>query len=117
LPNPLPRLLVRHVEITQDTPGQWGGNCVATSIYSTNWPIECIAEPFRDLMERQIVESSSIFRWHRRSDLSRRAAQACGPAVREVEHADADLKLAAAVLADLRKLTGRGLRAYTNHSE
>src|ERR1700722_19238446 len=44
LPNPLPRLLVRHVEITQDTPGQWGGNCVATSIYSTNWPIECIAE-------------------------------------------------------------------------
>ena len=26
-------------------------------------------------------------------------------------------ELAAAVLADLRKLTGRGLRAYTNHSE
>jgi hypothetical protein len=32
-------------------------------------------------------------------------------------NADADLKLAAAVLADLRKLTGRRLRAYTNKSE
>ena len=30
---------------------------------------------------------------------------------------DADLKLAAAVLADLRRLTGRRLRAYTNKSE
>ena len=31
--------------------------------------------------------------------------------------ADADLKLAVAVLADLRKLTGRRRRAYTNKSE
>jgi hypothetical protein len=96
LPNPLPRLLVRHVEITQDTPGQWGGNCVATSIYSTNWPIECIAE--------------AISRGERRKHAVLRFAKlSC--------NADADLKLAAAVLADLRKLTGRGLRAYTNHSE
>jgi hypothetical protein len=116
LPNPLPRLLVRHVEITQDTPGQWGGNCVATSIYSTNWPIECIAEPFRDLMERQIVVhlaggiAETISRGERRKHAVLRFAKlSC--------NADADLKLAAAVLADLRKLTGRGLRAYTNHSE
>jgi hypothetical protein len=69
-----------------------------------------------DLMERQIVIhlaggiAEAISRGERRKHAVLRFAKlSC--------NADADLKLAAAVLADLRKLTGRRLRAYTNKSE
>jgi hypothetical protein len=55
LPKPLPPFLVRYVEITEDTPGQWNGSCVGTNIYSVAWDIACIAPPFRDLMQRQIT--------------------------------------------------------------
>ena len=52
-------MLVRYVEITEDTLGQWGGCCVGPDIYSVRWPIACIAPRYRDLMERQITISLS----------------------------------------------------------
>ena len=32
-----------------------GGNCFGADIYSVRWPVKSIAEPFRDLMESQVV--------------------------------------------------------------
>jgi hypothetical protein len=105
LPYPPPSVRVRSVEITEDTPGQWGGNCVGTNIYSTRWPIECIAEPYRDLMEAQIVIhlaggiAEAVHRGERRrQEVLAFAASNCS--------IDGDLKQARAVLADLRRLTG-----------
>jgi hypothetical protein len=56
LPRSPPSVRVRSVEIAEDAPGRWIGNCVATNIFSTSWPSQIrITEPFRDLMERQII--------------------------------------------------------------
>jgi len=56
LPRPAPPLSVRYAEVVESTPGQLSGNCVATNIFSTGWPGQIrITEPFRDLMERQII--------------------------------------------------------------
>jgi hypothetical protein len=107
LPHPPPPLPVRYVEITEDTPGQWTGNCVAFNIYSTKWPIECLAEPYRDLMERQIVIhlaggiAEAISRGETRDPLS--FAQA---------HCDMedDLRRANKVLRDLYIVIGRNDR-------
>ena len=55
LPKPMPPLLVRSIQITEDAPGQWNGGCVATNIYSTRWPIDAIAPRYRPLMEAQGV--------------------------------------------------------------
>ena len=54
LPNPMPPLLVRSVEIAESTLGQWIGNCFGTNVYSAEWDISCIAPPFRPLMEAQV---------------------------------------------------------------
>ena len=105
LPKPPPPLLVRYVEITEDTPGQWGGCCVGPDIYSVRWPIACIAPRYRDLMERQITISLSggcaeaIARGERRkSEVLRFATNHCS--------VDDDLTKARIVLADLFRLTG-----------
>jgi hypothetical protein len=107
LPRPMPSVRVRSVEIREDAPGQWSGNCVATNVYSTGWPKQYrIAKPFRDLMERQIIihyaggVSESIYRGEsRRHAVLAFAKENCA--------ADVDLQRAAAVIADLNKLTGR----------
>jgi hypothetical protein len=106
LPHPPPPLLVRYVEITEHAPGQWTGSCVGPNIYSVRWPIDCIAEPYRDLMERQIVielaggVAEAIHRGERRESevLAFAEAHCC---------IDADLEQARAVLGDLFRLTGR----------
>ena len=55
LPNPMPPLLVRSVEIAESSSAEWVGNCVGTNIYSAEWDISCIAPRFRPLMEAQAV--------------------------------------------------------------
>jgi hypothetical protein len=82
------------------------GSCISPDIYSTRWPIGCIAEPYRDLMEWQVVVelaggiAEAIHRGERRKQAVLAFAESnC--------NTDVDLKRAAAVLADLRRLTGR----------
>ena len=110
LPNPMPPVLVRSVEIAECTPGQWVGNCVGTNIYSAEWDIACIAPRFRPLMEAQVVihlaggVAEAIFRGERR------AREALAFAVNHCSM-DTDLERAAAVLGDLRRLTGYRLDA------
>jgi hypothetical protein len=102
LPKPPPRLLARYVEVTEDTPGQWTGCCVGPDIYSARWPIACIAEPYRDLMERQVVIhlAGGVAEWLYRAEAlmtvaTRRAM-------------DADLGKALDLLdGDLFRVTGR----------
>jgi hypothetical protein len=55
LPRPMPRSLIGYVEIVEDAPGQWSGNCVSQDIYSPNWSIDRLTEPYRPLMEWQVV--------------------------------------------------------------
>jgi len=85
----------------ESTPGQWTGNCVGTNIYSTKW--KRVSEWFRDLMEAQVSIhlaggiAEAIHRGERRRhEVLRFATRHC--------NADADLRLAAAVQADLRRL-------------
>lgn len=86
----------------------------APDIYSTRWSIARLAEPYRDLMEWQIVIelAGGIAEAIRRGERRRRevmwfAAINCNIAV--------DLEQATAVLADLRELTGRryGTQRFT----
>jgi hypothetical protein len=53
LPAPRPPMPVRYVEITENSPGEWTGNCQSRDIYSTKWGIDCVAEPYRPLMKRR----------------------------------------------------------------
>jgi hypothetical protein len=109
LPNPMPQWLVRYVEITEDTRANGAAVAVSPDIYSVRWSIDCIAEPFRDLMARQIVV-------HLAGGIAEAICRGERPGFAKL-NCNADADLAAAVLADLRKLTGRRLRAYTNNSE
>ena len=94
-----------YVEIIEDTPGQWSGNCFGLDIYSTAWSEDRIAEHYRDLMERQVVielaggVAEAIYRGERREEEVLRFA---------IRHCciGTDLKRARAVLGDLRRLTG-----------
>jgi hypothetical protein len=103
LPRPPPPLPVTYVEVT-DTPGQTG-SCVSLNIYSTRWSIDVISEPYRDLMERQIVI-------HLAGGIAE--AVACGERragevlrfARLHSAIDVDLERARAVLGDLFRLTG-----------
>jgi hypothetical protein len=101
LPYPPPPVRVRSVEVVESTPGQWTGNCVGTNIYSTKW--KRVGERFRDLMEAQVSIhlaggiAEAIHRGERRRhEVLRFATRHC--------KADADLRLAAVVQADLRRL-------------
>ena len=53
LPRPRPAVLVRRVEITQDT-GEWRGHCVATNVYSVAWPRHRLASRYKPLMQSQV---------------------------------------------------------------
>src|SRR5258708_13794030 len=99
LPKPPPPQLVSYVEITEDN-----GTCCATNIYSTGWSDKRISEPYRDLMEWQIVIelaggiAEAVHRGERRPHaILAHAASHCSTAT--------DLTRAAAVLADLSRLT------------
>ena len=104
LPNPPPPLPVRYIEITDSAAG-WSGNCFATDVYSMKWPIDCIAPRFRPLMEAQVVielaggVAEAVFRGEQRKHaILAFAVSNCA--------IDADLTRAAAVLSELRRLTG-----------
>ena len=55
-------------------PGQWSGDCTGANIYSVAWPLDCIAPPYRPLMEQQAIVhlsggvSEAIHRGARRSE-------------------------------------------------
>lgn len=84
-------------------PGQWTGNCVGTNIYSTKW--KRVSERFRDLMEAQVsihLAGGIADAIHRGE---RRGRAVLSFATRHC-NADADLRRARTVLADLYRLTG-----------
>ena len=106
LPFPPPPLLVQHVEIAQNASGQWNGYCRSKCVYSVQWLENRIGPRYRDLMERQIVihlaggVAESIQRGERRPHaVLSFATRHCSVEI--------DLKHAAAVLSDLRRITGR----------
>jgi hypothetical protein len=105
LPHPAPPLPVRYIEITEDAPGQWRGVCVATNIYSTRWPEDRVAPCYCDLMQRQIAIhfGGGIAEAVHRGE--RRGRAVLSFATRHC-NADADLRRARTVLADLYRLTG-----------
>ena len=82
-----------------------GGNCFGANIYSVRWPVKSIAEPFRDLMESQVVIelAGGIAEACHRGERRRRAILAFAESHCAI---DADLERAAAVLGDLFRLTG-----------
>jgi hypothetical protein len=104
LPRPAPPLPVRYVEVVAHGSGQWGGNCVALSVYSPRWGT-CIAPRFHDLMRRQAVVhlaggvGEAIARGEtRKSHVLRFAKVNCAM--------DGDLQREQALLFDLRQVTG-----------
>jgi hypothetical protein len=107
LPMPPPERIIKFVEIFIEAgPAQWGGQCFGPNIYATQWPKGRIDWKYRDAMEWQIVIdlaggiAEAISRGERRKkEVFWFATFKC--ACRD------DLKNAAAVVADLRKLTGR----------
>jgi hypothetical protein len=106
LPMSPPKSIIKFVEIYIDGAAQWGGLCFGPNIYATQWPEGRINWKYRDAMEWQIVIdlaggiAEAISRGERRKkEVFLFAACNCA--------CDDDLKNAAAVLADLRKLTGR----------
>ena len=103
LPYPPPPVRVRSVEVVESTPGQWTGNCVGTNIYSTAWPESRIAPRYRLLMEAQVSIhlAGGIAEAIHRGERRRREVLAFA---KLYCHADADLTLAAGVVADLRRL-------------
>jgi hypothetical protein len=107
LPRPPPLLPVTYVEIVE-SPGETGG-CVGANIYSVRWPIDCIAPPFRPLMEAQVIielAGGGAEAFHRGApphEVLSFATAHCA--------IDVDLDRAAAVLGDLRRLTGCRLDA------
>jgi hypothetical protein len=105
LPYPPPLSPVRHVQVMENQTGEWSGDCVGTNIYSMRWPIDCIAPRYRDLMERQVVIhlSGGIAEAIHRGE--RRKSEVLAFALRHC-CIDADLRLAADVLSELRRLTG-----------
>jgi hypothetical protein len=101
LPYPPPPLPLRYIEITEEL----GGSCVAANIYSTQWSVDCIAPPYRPLMEAQLVielaggVAEAVHRGEGRArEVLRFARLHCC--------IDEHLERAAAVLGDLRRLTG-----------
>ena len=105
LPRPAPPLLVRYLEITEHSPGQWGGCCVSPDVYSMKLPVYLIAPRYRPLMEAQLVIhlaggiSEAIYRGERdKREVLAFAESNCAM--------DDDLSKAADVLGDLRRLTG-----------
>ena len=90
---------VQFIEIAADG----GGNCQSADIYSMKWPLECIALPFRDLMEAQVCV-----------EISGGIAEAIFLGTCEAWRShcsDADLERAADVCRELRRLTGYAFRA------
>jgi hypothetical protein len=75
LPHKPPALPVRRIEIVESAPGQWSGDCTGANIYSVAWPLDCIAPPYRPLMEQQAIVhlsggvSEAIHRGARRSEV------------------------------------------------
>lgn len=105
LPYPPPLPPVKFVEIIDHGSGRLGGNCFGADIYSVRWPVKSIAEPFRDLMESQVVIelAGGIAEACHRGERRRRAILAFAESHCAI---DADLERAAAVLGDLFRLTG-----------
>ena len=100
-----PAAVARQVHRDHETPPRWSGNCFATDVYSMKWPIDCIAPRFRPLMEAQVVielaggVAEAVFRGEQRKHaILAFAVSNCA--------IDADLTRAAAVLSELRRLTG-----------
>ena len=90
--------------------GRWGGACYGPQLYSTEWPGLRIAEEWRDAMEWQIITdlaggiAEAIYRGERRKrEVLCFASFNCGM----YGGGNGDLASSAAVLADLRTLTGR----------
>jgi hypothetical protein len=106
LPMRPPKRIIKFIEITAEgSNAQWGGLCFGPNIYAIEWPEGRIDWKYHEAMEWQIVIdlaggiAEAISRGERRKkEIFWFAAFncACGD----------DLKSAAAVLADLRKLTG-----------
>ncbi|MGY3131991.1 hypothetical protein ACVWZM_002673 [Bradyrhizobium sp. USDA 4501] len=106
LPMRPPKRIIKFIEITAAGGTAWGGLCFGPDIYAIEWPEARIDPIYREAMEWQVVIdlaggiSEAISRGERRKKEVFYFATfncACGD----------DLKSAAAVLADLRKLTGR----------
>ena len=105
LPKPPPALPVRYVEIIQNGRG-WGGTCCGADIYSLKWPLDCIAERYRPLMEKQVcihlaggISEAVHLGIRNRHEVLRFAETHCG--------IDDDLVKASDVLRELFRLTGR----------
>ena len=104
LPNPMPRSLISYVEMIEDTPGEWSGNCVSQDIYSPTWSLDRIAEILPPLMEAQIVIemaggiAEAIHRGERNQPFWF-ATRHCGTST--------DRQRATAVLTDYYHLTGQ----------
>ena len=116
LPKPAPEVLVRYVEITEDTtPGQWTGIAAGTSIYSTTWPEHRIAPRYVNLMRAQVCVhlAGSIAEACHRGERRRKEILAFAKAHC---HLDADLQLATGVLADLRRLRRYDEQAIIDHT-
>ena len=110
LPRQAPQFPVRFVQIEEVAPGEWVGDCTGANIYSTEWPVDVLVKPYRDLMERQTVihlaggVSEAVFRGERRrGEVLAFATRHCC--------IDADLEQARAVLGDLFRVTGYRFRA------
>ena len=106
LPFAPPPSPVRFVELTDSAAG-CSGSCTAANIFSTRWSVRRVGQRYRDLMERQVAIhlaggiAESIHRGVRgKEEILQFATRHCGT--------DEDLRLAAPVLADLRRVAGDG---------
>jgi hypothetical protein len=105
LPRRPPSLLVRSIGITEHASGLWSGDCMARDIYSTTWPLECIAQRYRPLMETRVTIELAGGLAEAVYCGERRAREALAFAELHCS-IDDDLTRAAPVLADLFRLTG-----------
>jgi hypothetical protein len=106
LPMRPPERIIKFIEITAEgSNAQRGGLCFGPNIYAIEWPEARIDRAYRDVMEWQIVIDLAGGIAEAISRGERRKKEVFWFAVFNCACGD-DLKNAAAILADLRKLTG-----------
>jgi hypothetical protein len=107
LPMRPPERIIKYIEITvEGSNAQWDGLCFGPNIYAVQWPEARIDWIYREAMEWQIMIDLAGGIAEAISRGERRKKKVFWFAVFNCGCRD-DLKTAAAVVADLRKLTGR----------